>query len=72
VPQLTSQWSELAEAPIDHVVLHYLDRKVDVELHLNARPGTDAGALHRAIEQLRELYVEDSRIGRINAVVSIP
>jgi cation diffusion facilitator family transporter len=72
VPQLASQWSELSETPIDHVVLHYLDRKVDVELHLAAQPGTDARDLRRAIEQLRERYADDSRTGKINAVVPIP
>ncbi|MGI9317570.1 MAG: cation diffusion facilitator family transporter [bacterium] len=70
VPPLLKQWSELCDIPVDHVVLHYLERKVEIELHLSAQPPLQSEILQQRIKQLRELYAEDTRVGQVNAVVS--
>lgn len=70
VPPLLERWAELSEAPVEHVVLHYLERKVNIEIHLSGQPPIKPELLKQHIKHLRSLYAGDPMIGKVNAVVS--
>ncbi len=70
VPPLLDRWAELCDIPVEHVVLHYLERQVNIELHLSGKPPIKSELLMRHIERLRELYASDAMIGEVSAVVS--
>ena len=71
VPSLVTRWSALSEVPVDHVVLHYLERVVDIELHLAAQPQIQPDLMKRHLQQIQKDYTGDLTIGRISAVIAV-
>ena len=69
IPQIRARWSELSDAPIKRVTLHYLRDSVTVELHLPLNSNSDINQIRQCEQEMKQLFADDSVIGTINVVM---
>ena len=68
VPGIRRLWLTITGVPAGKIQLHYLSRKVDLELHIGGDHGLDKHELREAITRFREACRQDPVIGDIKVM----
>ena len=68
VPGIRQHWLAITGVPAGRVQLHYLSRRVDLELHIGEDHGLDEDELRQSIARFREACRHDPVIGDIRVM----
>jgi divalent metal cation (Fe/Co/Zn/Cd) transporter len=71
MPGLRKNWSAICSIPIERVALHYIDKKISIDLTLSPNDVSNLEELRHFAEQLQQKYADDSQFGKINVYLSV-
>jgi hypothetical protein len=70
-PGIRRRWDEMTGIPPSAIQLHYLKRRVNVELHIPWGSGIAAEELARRVARFRDSYREDPLIGEVRILQEV-